>query len=165
MFGYSTEELRETTIEDFTANTYHFSQAEAERRIRAAGYGTPQHFEWRVKCSNGQLIWVEVYLATISIDDHSYVLGEVRDITEYKTNDRRLGLFYRLLRHNLRNDVNVISGYADQISPDREASDLITDAEIIRETANGLTGIVDSVKQIEVDDHARGRRAHTQASR
>ncbi|TSD08752.1 histidine kinase [Haloglomus irregulare] len=149
MFGYSTDELREMNIEDFTANTYHFSQAEAERRIRAAGDGPTQQFEWRVKCSNGQLIWVEVYLASISIDDQSYVLGEIRDITEYKTNDRRLGLFYRLLRHNIRNDVNVISGYADRISPDREASDLITDAETIRETANGLTGVVDSVKQIE----------------
>lgn len=149
MFGYSTAELREMTIEEFTANTYRFSQTEAERRIQAAAEGEPQHFEWRVKCSDGQLIWVDIHLRTIDIDDQSYVLGEVRDITEYKINDRRLGLFYRLPRHNLRNNVNVISGYADQIGPGREAGELATDAEIIRETANGLTEIVDSVKQIE----------------
>lgn len=90
-----------------------------------------------------------MYLALININDQPYVLGEIRDITECKTNDRRLGLFYRLLRHNFRNDVNIISGYADQITPDRDASDLVTDAETIQETAEGLTRIVDSVKQIE----------------
>ena len=73
----------------------------------------------------------------------------MKNETEYKINDRKLGLFYRLLRHNLRNDIDVIPGYADRIDSEREAGKLATNAEIIRETANGLTGIVDSVKQIE----------------
>lgn len=73
----------------------------------------------------------------------------MKNETEYKINDRKLGLLYRLLRHNLRNDIDVIPGYADRIDSEREAGKLATNAEIIRETANGLTGIVDSVKQIE----------------
>lgn len=33
IFGYSTAELQEMPIEEFTANTYRYSQADAERRI------------------------------------------------------------------------------------------------------------------------------------
>jgi len=149
MFGYSVEELREMDVEEFSANTGRFSQAEAERRIQAAAEGTPQHFEWRVKCSNGELIWVDVHLSIIPIGDQPYVLGEIRDITEYKTNNRRLSLFHRLLRHNLRNDVNVISGYADRIKPDQETGDLLTAVEKIQQTARGLNRIAESMKQIE----------------
>lgn len=149
LFGYSTAELREMNIEEFSANTHPFSQAEAERRVQAAAEGTPQQFEWRVKCSNGELIWVDVHFSDITIDQQLYVRGEIRDITEYKTNDRRLSLFYRLLRHNLRNDVNVISGYADLLKSDHEMNELVTIAEKIHQTANGLNRIAESVKQIE----------------
>jgi len=114
LYGYSAEALREMSFEEVSANTYSYTQAEALRRI-AAAEDTPQAFEWRIKRADGELIWVSINLTRIAIDGRPYVLGEVTDITEYKHNDRRVSLFYRLLRHNLRNDINVISGFADHV--------------------------------------------------
>jgi PAS domain S-box-containing protein len=149
IYGYSTDELRRMDVEEFSANTHPFTQTEAERRIQAAAEGTPQQFEWRVKRSNGELIWVDVHLSRITIGAQRCVLGEIRDITNYKTNDRRVSLFYRLLRHNLRNDVNVISGNAELIKSEPDTSECITFAEKIYKTANNLNEIAESVKQIE----------------
>lgn len=149
IYGYPTKEIRGLAVDDFSANTHSYPQAEARQRIQAAAAGAPQHFEWRVKRSNGELIWVDVHLSRLQIEGQPYVIGEIRDITDHKTNDRRLSLFYRLLRHNIRNDVNVISGNADLIRTDPDISELVSIAERIQKTANGLERIAESVKQIE----------------
>jgi PAS domain S-box-containing protein len=58
LYGYSVETLREMQFEEFSANTYSYTQAEAGRRIAAAAEGTPQSFEWRIKRADGELISV-----------------------------------------------------------------------------------------------------------
>ena len=148
LYGYSAEALREMSFEEVSANTYSYTQAEALRRI-AAAEDTPQAFEWRIKRADGELIWVSINLTRIAIDGRPYVLGEVTDITEYKHNDRRVSLFYPLLRHNLRNDINVISGFADHVVGVAETEAARTSAEKIKTAAGDLSRVSESVKQIE----------------
>ncbi|WP_253737729.1 PAS domain-containing sensor histidine kinase [Halohasta salina] len=147
--GYSAAELRTLTVERISANTYSHTQAAAERRITAAAEGTPQSFEWRLKRADGELRWVSVDLSPITIDGRSLVVGEVTDITEYKHNDRRVRLFYRLLRHNLRNELNVIMGFAAQIDSVADVETAATAAGKIDTAANDLCRVAESVKQIE----------------
>ena len=147
--GYPTAELHGLTVERISANTYSYTQAAAQRRISAAAAGTPQSFEWRLKRADGELRWVSVDLSPITIDGRSLVVAEVTDITEYKHNDRRVRLFYRLLRHNLRNDLNVIIGFASQIESAADTAAAATAARKIDTAATDLCRVAESVKQIE----------------
>lgn len=45
--------------------------------------------------------------------------------------------------------MTVISGFAEWINPDQEPDDLLTAAEKIKQTANGLTQLAESMRQIE----------------
>ena len=147
--GYTAGELRTLTIEEISANTYSYTQETAQRRITAAAAGDRQSFEWRIKRADGELRWVSVDLTPITIDGRDLVLAEVTDITEYKHNDRRVSLFYRLLRHNLRNDLNVITGFASHIESLTDSGAVETAAGKIDTAASDLCRVSESVKQIE----------------
>lgn len=149
MYGYRAPELRDMTFGEFSANTSSYTQEVADRRIAAAAQGTPQRFEWRIKRGDGELIWVDIHLSQITICETTYVMAEVTDITEYKHNDRRVSLFHRLLRHNLRNDINVVSGFANYIGTVSKTDSVTTSAAKIETAARDLTRMSESVKQIE----------------
>lgn len=74
------------------------------------------------------------------------------DITAIKERERELQLlkeiFSRVIRHNIRNDISVIDGYADLIS-DRGDAQTSTWADYIRETAQQLLAQSDKARMIE----------------
>jgi len=90
LYGYTGAQLREMSVSEYSADEGAFTQAEAERRIRAATTEGPQTFEWQVKRSNDELLWVGVRLAETTLEGESYVLAEVRDITERKEREEEL---------------------------------------------------------------------------
>lgn len=149
LFGYSIAELRAMTVADFSANTYSLSDATFETNIEAAAAGTPQEFEWRIKRADGELRWVRIQLSRTTLADSEYVLGEISDITAYKHNDRRVSLFNRLLRHNLRNEITVIAGFANHITEVADGTSLAGPARKIDTAATKLTRITESMKQVE----------------
>ena len=175
LVGFPTEELRELSVDRYTANTYRFSAAEFGDRLReAAGGGSPD-FTWRIKRSDGELVWVRVSLSPWHGDGRRgsdagresdgdggggethagdeararHVLAEVRDISEHYAASRRETLFWRVLRHNLRNEANKIIGHTGEIlrgGDDDGVRDAAADA---REAATRLGGIATSVKEIQ----------------
>lgn len=149
LFGYATDELRTMTADEYSANTYSLSGAELVDRIRAAAEGSPQQFKWRVKRADGELIWVRFHLSQRTSGGRTSVLAEVHDITDYYTASRRLGLFSRILRHNLRNEGNVIAGHARQIEAAAESESVRETAQTIRAAATDLGAITESVREIE----------------
>ena len=146
LYGYNKAELVGMDIVEISSAS--FSQAEAHQRIRAAADGEPQRFEWRNRRSTGELYWVEVRLSEITIQGTSYVVALVRDISEYKLNLRHLRVLARITRHNLRNKLNAIDGFFDQLDIDDAGSN----SEVvgrIRRNINGLlnlTNWIDTVK-------------------
>ncbi|ELY67768.1 PAS domain-containing sensor histidine kinase [Natrinema versiforme] len=149
LFGYATDELRTLTADEYSANTYSVSGAELVDRIRATATGNPQQFKWRVKRADGELIWVRFHLSRRRSGGRPSVLAEVHDITDYYTASRRLGLFSRILRHNLRNEGNVIAGHARQIETAAETESVRETARTIRAAATDLGAITESVREIE----------------
>lgn len=149
IYGYTTAELREMTVPEFSANSYADAETDVQGRISAAVCGTPQEFDWRIKRGDGRLIWVNIHLSDTIIDDSRYVLGEITDITDYKHTDRRASLFYRLLRHNLRNKIIVITRHADHMSDVAESSIIQESGTKIEAAATNLNQIAESMKQIE----------------
>ncbi|MFA9415663.1 ATP-binding protein [Natrinema sp. HArc-T2] len=149
LYGYSRSELLEMDIEQFTAPSTKFSQDEAVRRLRAASAGESQAFEWRIERPTGELVWIRVRLNRTTIDDATCIIAEVREITEYKARERRLRLLNRVVRHNLRNETNVLMGYADRLKQAIKEKTLEEEVETILEIASEIGTLSDSIRQIE----------------
>ncbi len=71
----------------------------------------------------------------------------LRDVTSLKEQEQRLEVTNRVLRHNLRNDVNVIMGLADTL--EGQADDEARALETIVEKAASLSELGDQARQIQ----------------
>jgi len=60
------------------------------------------------------------------------------DITKRKQREQQLQVLNRILRHNLRNDMNLIQGHASNLVDELAGRDAAADARKIEETAAGL---------------------------
>lgn len=149
IMGYPTNQLREIPIERYTANTYSFSEEEFISRLRKSASGHLQQFNWRIKRGDGQLIWARIRLSEFPDGSRERVFAEIHEITDYYNTSHRAELFWRLLRHNLRNEATVIHGNAALIGGKTENNCVSTAAEVIRSRATKLGSIADSVKEIE----------------
>lgn len=143
IYGYSQEKLIGMDVEEFSSEL--FSQTEAIQRIQAAGDGHSQQFEWRNKRSTGELYWVEVRLSDVRIEHEMYVIALVQDITEYKMTVRHLRVLTRITRHNLRNKLNVISGFLAEFDID----DRSTDGKIRDRISRNVEELLDLTKWID----------------
>ncbi|QLH84514.1 PAS domain-containing sensor histidine kinase [Halosimplex pelagicum] len=149
LYGYPAAELREMSVGEYTAPSTKYTEAEATRRIRAAAAGERQSFEWQVERATGELRWVRVRLSPTTIDGEECVLAEIDDITEYRTRERRLRLLSRIVRHNLRNRMNLVRGRAAHLGQAVDDEALSAEAESIARVADEVGGLSDSVTQIE----------------
>lgn len=90
MFGYAADDMRRLSIIALQPGEYPYTAEEALRRFREATGGNPQLFEWKTKNKSGREFWVEVYLKTVIIGEHDFVLSVIRDITRRKLSEQRL---------------------------------------------------------------------------
>lgn len=89
--------------------------------------------------------------ATGVTDSHGRVNGHVivlRDVTERRSHQQRLDVLNRVLRHNLRNEMNVVQGYASMVeSYQPPGADY---AQVIDERAQAIVELGDKAREIEV---------------
>ncbi|PSP79508.1 hypothetical protein BRC81_04650 [Halobacteriales archaeon QS_1_68_20] len=91
------------------------------------------------------------YRVTPITDRRDELVGHVvalRDVTELKGYEQRMEVTNRILRHNLRNDVNKIIGWADQLEDhvDEEGQDVLEDIETV---ARGLADLSREASRID----------------
>ncbi len=101
-------------------------RSEFETMLAEIDDGDPQEsyeFEYRVRQPGGEVRWVHAtgYVVELSGGTRRFV-GIVEDITERKRREQRLEVFNRVLRHNLRNQIDVIRSHAEVLA-DRQADD------------------------------------------
>ena len=113
LYGYSQAQLNTLDIVDISPDSV--SKADVIDRIRAAGTGQPQQFEWRIKRPAGEIIWVEMRLSQVTFESQSFVIAAVRDISEYKMEVRHLHLLNRIVSHNFRNELQVVQSTFNHI--------------------------------------------------
>jgi PAS domain S-box-containing protein len=87
-------------------------------------------FEYRIRQPDGELRWVNGtgYSVDFPGDQRRFV-GIVEDITERKRREQRLEVFNRILRHNLRNQLDIIRSHAEVLADrteDTHAEQIIT---------------------------------------
>jgi PAS domain S-box-containing protein len=148
ILGYDRAALRSLDVDRYTANTYSFSASDFRERLRAAWEGDPREFTWRVKRGDGELVWVRIRLSPRS-DDARWVRAEIRDVTDYYDAKHREELFWRILRHDIRNKSAIVSGYAEQIVAGDDPGEMRAAAATIADAATELGSAATSVRQIQ----------------
>jgi len=85
------------------------------------------------------------------LDQHDHQVGHVyllRDVTETERREERLAVLNRVLRHNLRNDMNVVDGYARDLAARLDGDDADT-ANAIARVAGGLVELSHKARTVE----------------
>jgi PAS domain S-box-containing protein len=98
---------------------------------------------------DGTEFWNHLEIAPVRNDAGDVVnyVGFQQDVTGRKERQRQLGVLDRVLRHNLRNDMNVIRGRAETIRAET-SNDVAASAEAIIDTSDQLVGLAEKERQI-----------------
>jgi PAS domain S-box-containing protein len=94
--------------------------------------GTAFDIEARIITASGRTRWVQIEGDRVGDDEAPKLRGVVRDITERKEREQRLMVLNRVLRHNLRNKLTVVTGYADHVESTLEDLDVPEGADPAR---------------------------------
>ena len=103
-----------------------------------------------------------VAATVLGVSAAAHVIIGVNDVRriraeELATEREKTAVLNRLIRHNLRNDVQVLGGFAEQLSSEVEDDDLATTADRIHAKADDLGGMYDKVAAVQrtiEGDHA-----------
>ncbi len=72
--------------------------------------------EIRIVTVTGRIRWVRLEGERVTEDGGPRIRCVVRDVTDRREREQRLMVLNRVLRHNLRNQLTVVGGYAEQLS-------------------------------------------------
>ncbi|QLG28775.1 PAS domain S-box protein [Halorarum halophilum] len=114
--------------------------------------GESRTVQCRFRCADGS--WRELSATGDDLLDDPFVEGVVvssTDITVQKQAERRLQVLNRVLRHDLRNDMNVVDGYAGLLATTvREDPDRACEyADIIRQRARNLVDLGEKARTLD----------------
>lgn len=100
--------------------------------------------------ADGTPFWNQLTVAPVenSTGEITHFIGVQQDVTARKRRQRLIRLLNRVLRHNLRNDMTAVMGYAD-ILADRHDDETAEYAERIANTARDLVGVSEKAQTIE----------------
>ena len=100
--------------------------------------------------ANGQKFWNQVTISPIrdADGDVTHFVGFQNDITDRKIRERRLEVMTRVLKHNLRNKMNLVEGYANLLRDEIDDESRLDSLEVISETAEDLLGIASAVRTV-----------------
>ncbi|MEZ3143366.1 PAS domain-containing sensor histidine kinase [Halobaculum sp. MBLA0143] len=104
--------------------------------------------------------WVQVRGQRVAADrsdpladgglDHPVVAGVARDVTGVKRREQRLSVVNRVLRHNVRNKLNVVHGVAELLrDDDSDETTVQSRAETIERAAADLVSVADGIRAFQ----------------
>jgi len=110
----------------------------------------PYRMTYRIVTKSGQERWVWDHGGGVYEDGEVVGLqGFITDVTERERHKQRLEVLNRVLRHNLRNNMNVIMGYAETLLNEIGGDAPRMHANYIMEEARELTELGDKARTIE----------------
>ncbi|WP_224336478.1 histidine kinase N-terminal 7TM domain-containing protein [Haloprofundus halobius] len=112
--------------------------------------GTPERAEYRYRHADGS--WRTFEAVGVSLLDDPAVEGIVisaRDVTDRHQYEQRLRVLNRVLRHDLRNDMNVVLGYADLLHEDPSTPEVRKYAQKIHDRAASLADLADRTRFVD----------------
>jgi len=133
------------------------TEAVADDMAAVEGSDRAVHSQYRIETGDGEWRMVE---ATVrggrSTPVTDGVIVTTRDITDRYRHQQRRRVMNRVLRHDLRNDMNVVVGHAE-ILVDALDTDRVRHAETIEQKATNLVRLGEKVRKIDQRLHGRDR--------
>ncbi|WP_096395038.1 histidine kinase N-terminal 7TM domain-containing protein [Halorubrum trapanicum] len=126
---------------------------EAQQAFERAFEGAePQSLTHRIACADGSWRRFETVIERLFADTREVVITAT-DVTDARRYEQRLQVLNRVLRHDLKNDTNVIGGYADLLRDhvDEEGDPYL---DIIDRKVRTLTHLSDQAREIDVALHS-----------
>ncbi|AXR76225.1 PAS domain S-box protein [Natrarchaeobaculum sulfurireducens] len=145
--GYDSEKLLAQELSVLTGEATDATSIQTlEKSIEA---GESVSIEWINYRKNGAPFWNATSLTPVHGPDGevTHSVGFHTDITDRKRTERLLDVLNRVLRHNIRNDLTVILGYADLL--EAGVSGVETVAEDIGETGTELLDVSERARELE----------------
>lgn len=143
VFGYAAKEAVGEPLNDLIVPANRQAEAEAFDRRTADGESNAAVVS-RVAGSGNRTF---VYRGVPCDDDRGFAI--YTDITEQTRRERHLDVLQRVLRHNLRNDLNLVLGMAELLLDTATDSRTTEAAMTIKETAEGLSRLSEEAKIVD----------------
>ena len=147
VFGYDAATITGEPLNDFVLPD---DQYDAGRELdRRAADGETVQSEVRRRTADGYRDFLFRGIPYDTGGEEVNSFGIYTDITEQKERERRLQVLNRVLRHNLRNDLNVVLGYAEMIAA-RVDDDTVDEwAETLIDTASEVASLGDRARSLD----------------
>jgi len=123
----------------------------AERRIRDALFEDEEsvgRIEATLQAADGTVRHCEVNVALLRSDEGMEgTVGVIRDVTGQRQREQRLAVLDRVLRHNIRNEMNVVLGRAEAIERVTDDEDIAEHVRRIGQKAKDLVGMSEDIRR------------------
>jgi PAS domain S-box-containing protein len=146
-FGYEGDRIRGESLNDYLLPPDR--REEGHKLDRRAASGETVQQEVRRETVDGYRDFLFRGIPYETTDGRTRGFGIYTDITEQKERERRLEVLNRVLRHNLRNDLNVITGYAEIIEEQAADAALADRARTLRQKAEEVSSLSERARTIE----------------
>jgi PAS domain S-box-containing protein len=128
---------------------------EAFETLLADDSGAQTRVEYRARHANGSWRTIEAVGVNLLTDPTvGGVVVNARDVTERRRYEQRLRVINRVLRHDLRNEVNVIQGHADLLLDESVTAEAKEHARVIRRKAETLVDLGEQTRKIDYTLHS-----------
>ena len=143
VFGYAAAEIEGRPLNDFIVPIT--EQREADEFGQRAATGLSNVGFVRGITVDGSRTFI--YQGASTTGDHGFAFyTEVSDELRRK---RHIDVLHRILRHNLRNEINVVLGKTESIAAKTDETEVQRDASVAKEAATKLARLSDEAKTVE----------------
>ena len=122
LVGYDRERLLEMDGIELSVPAEGYTEAYAEEIFAEVMDRGQKSYTWKIQTKDGERRMTEVAATRAKIDGEKRLINVSRDITERERREQRLEVFNRILRHNLRNRLDVIRSHAEELADSTEAT-------------------------------------------
>lgn len=159
IFGYDAADVIGNSLNDYILTA---EMADTGAEIdRAAADGEAWQGEVQRLTASGRRYFLFRGVPYTTPEGDVYGFGIYTDITERKQRERRLQVLTRLLRHNLRNDLSVVLGYAELLEEETTDDRLANAAAEVSAGIDDIVGMSEDVRDIQRVLETGGGTEHT----
>jgi PAS domain S-box-containing protein len=167
LLGYDRDTIIDMDPEEVTATALGFDADTIGEVVRdVAKSGDPvRDIEWALRTASGDVVWLEVNANLTEIGGEQRVVTIARDVTGRRDREERVQVLNRVLRHNVRNDMDAVLGYTATIEETAEDEVVREYAESVHDIANSLLELSGKARaasqMLQDNDDPKNRRVGT----
>jgi len=135
-------------VRDDATNILERVHPEDRDRVAEAldGAVVDREFDFRIERDDGQERWVHIHLQSVDDDEATGIVGVMTDVTVQKRREQQLVVLHRLLQHDIRNDMAVITGWLDVLAEQTQGTQEIIDR--VRTASEQVLNLTEDTRDI-----------------